>query len=125
MTRNLRNKFEQQVFKQLRHDERGTKLKEARYESEVFQYVISATYTPDFVLEMKDGTKLYIESKGWLMPEDRKKLLLIKNQYPSVDLRLVFQQDNKISRKGMRYSEWANRHGFKWAIGVVPKEWFS
>jgi predicted nuclease of restriction endonuclease-like RecB superfamily len=112
-----RSAFEKEVGRQL-----GSR---AKHEEEQLEYEVweVRTYTPDFVLEWK-GHKRYIEAKGYFSARDRKKLLLVRDQFPGIDLRIVFQRNNKLSRKSKtRYSDWAERHGFTYAIGSVPKEW--
>jgi hypothetical protein len=96
------------------------------YESEALKYVLYKTYTPDFVFTRKDGTKLYIEVKGYLRPEDRTKMIAVKALNPDLDIRFFFPVDNKL-RKGSksRYSDWCQKHGFPYAIGRIPKNWFS
>lgn len=55
-------------------------------------------YTPDFVLE----NGIIIETKGRLTTEDRKKMELIKLQYPNLDIRILFQNSNTKIRKGSK-----------------------
>ena len=88
---------------------------------EVFQ---RCTYTTDFVLK-RNG--VWIEVKGYLDGPDRTKLKEIRQQHPKIDLRLIFQRDNVIkgTKNKTRYSEWAEKNGFKWALGSVPKEWLK
>lgn len=101
------------------------------YETEQVEYIKPETkhkYTPDFVVEKKVGGKMYIETKGRFVVEDRKKLVLIKQQYPNMDLRILFQNANAKLRKGAKttYGDWAEKHGFVWADGTeVPKEWLE
>ncbi len=96
------------------------------YETERFPYSIRRTYVPDFVCKRADGTTFYIEVKGYLRPSDRTKLLAVKETSPTIDLKLVFAQDNKLNSKSKtRYSEWAIKHGFEFSIGHVKKEWFQ
>jgi hypothetical protein len=82
-------------------------------------------YTPDF--EVKVGKGFFIEVKGYLDGPDRTKLRAIRKQYPDLDLRLVFQRDNVIkgTKEKTRYSAWATKFGFKFAIGKVPDEWLT
>lgn len=47
---------------------------------------------------------------------------LVKEQNPELDIRLVFQNDGKVGKR-MRYSDWADKYGFPFAIGRVPKDW--
>jgi len=104
---------------------------EHEYETEQISYVKPETkhkYTPDFVLTKKDGSKMYIETKGRFVTEDRKKLQLIKKQYPDLDIRLLFQNANAKLRKGSptTYAMWAEKNGFKYSSGtVVPEEWLK
>lgn len=84
-------------------------------------------YTPDFVCTSPSGKEVWLEVKGYLDGPDRTKLRAIKEQHPDKDLRLVFQRDNIIkgTKNKTRYSEWATKYGFKWAIKEVPKEWIK
>lgn len=79
-------------------------------------------YTPDLYLPLQD---IYIEIKGYFLAKDRSKHLMIKDQYPDLDLRFVFSNpNNKLSKKSKTtYAGWCDRHGFLWAKGFVPKEW--
>lgn len=86
-------------------------------------------YHPDFTILKEDGnTAFIIEAKGRFMPEDRSKLLLVKQQNPEVDIRLLFYRPTEKINKGSgtTYSSWCEKHGFKWAKGPdVPKEWIE
>ena len=78
------------------------------------------TYTPDFVLP----NGIIVETKGRLTVHDRTKHKLIQAQHPDLDIRFVFQYDNPIFKGSKtRYSEWAEKQGFKWAIRYIPKAW--
>lgn len=77
------------------------------------------TYTPDFILG-----DVIIESKGRFDIESRKKMLQVKASNPSLDIRLLFQYDNKLTKVSKkRYSDWARSNGFIFAIGMIPEEW--
>jgi len=109
-------------------------LKEAKipyeYETEVIHYTVPASkhkYTPDFIFTRADGTKLYVEAKGRFDPDDRKKMLLIKEQHPDIDIRLLFMRDQPI-RKGSKtfYSMWCIKNNIDYACGIdMPKEWLE
>ena len=43
-----------------------------------------------FILFKKNGEPMYIEGKGRFLTVDKQKSLLVKNQYPNLDLRFVF-----------------------------------
>jgi hypothetical protein len=107
------------------------------YEQLKIEYVVperKAKYTPDF----KVGT-IVIESKGAFgygpnrfsggdPVKERQKLILIKQQHPELDLRIVFQRASTKIRKGSptSYAMWADEHGFKWADkGTIPPEWIK
>lgn len=83
-------------------------------------------YTPDFEVEGQNGT-FYIEAKGYLDGPDRTKLRAVRQQHPGIDIRLVFQRDNVIkgTKNKTRYSAWAAKYGFVFAVGKVPTEWLS
>jgi Phage endonuclease I len=110
----LRNKFEKRIASQLRR----TKVK-FEYESECFNYILSRTYTPDFIITKSDGSKIFIEAKGYLRTEHKSKLVAVKKQHPEIDLRIVFY------RYIEQYIKWAEKHGFIWAIEKIPKEWLN
>jgi hypothetical protein len=80
------------------------------------------TYIPDWVL----ANGIRIESKGRLTSQDRSKLVAVKQQYPELDLRIVFKTNNKINKaKSKRYAEWASENGFKFGINTIPKSWLK
>ena len=80
------------------------------------------TYTPDFRL-VRSG--VFVEAKGKFTAQDRRKHLQVRDSHPDEDLKFIFQRDNKISRRSTtRYSDWCEKNGFEYAIGIeVPKEW--
>lgn len=80
-------------------------------------------YTCDFILP----NGIMIESKGLFDTEDRKKHLLIKEQYPTLDIRFVFSRSATKLYKGSKttYADWCLKYGFKFADKLIPKEWFK
>jgi hypothetical protein len=87
--------------------------------TDVFQ---RKTYTPDFIL----ANGIYIEVKGRLTSQDRSKLLLVKQQHPNLDLRIIFGANNKIHRdKQKRYAQWASENGIKFGIKQIPESWLK
>lgn len=79
-------------------------------------------YKPDFVLH----GGVIIEVKGRFTGVDRAKHLLIKKQHPELDIRFVFQIDQRLTkRSSTKYSEWCDKHGFKYAFNTVPREWIT
>lgn len=126
-----RSGFEHRIAQQL--EEEGVDF---GYEEESFEVLIPASrsyrcscgeqpyrvawYTPDFFLP----SGIIIECKGRFDPADRKKILSFKECHPDVDLRMVFEFDNKLTRRSKtRYSEWCRKNGIEYAIKEVPKEW--
>lgn len=80
-------------------------------------------YTPDFILF---GGLMVIEAKGRFTPRNRKTMAAIKEQYPEIDLRMVFMEgrDNYLTKNhGLRYSDWCDRYGIPYAFGLIPEEW--
>lgn len=110
----------------------GEQLKNAgvsfEYEPRRLPIIVPArksTYLPDFV-----SGNIVIESKGYFYDSarDRKKLLLVREQHPDLDIRLVFSDaKKKISKKSKTtYGQWATDFGFKWADrGVIPDAWIK
>lgn len=100
----------------------------AGYESEKLQYFVPGTYTPDFIIEFKDGRKMYIETKGYFKYTDRKKMEAVREANPDLDIRLLFMRDSpSCLGKGSktRPSEWCEKYNFKYSIGELPVEWFK
>tara|TARA_Y100001968_G_C19439248_1_gene761604 strand:+ start:3177 stop:3527 length:351 start_codon:yes stop_codon:yes gene_type:complete len=92
------------------------------YEPTKVSYQIQHFYTPDFLLP----NHVYLETKGYWDPADRRKMKAVKEQNPDLDIRMVFQNPyNKISKKSKTtYAQWCERHGIPWTSWVnIPMEW--
>ena len=109
----MRNKFEASVEHQLRLSKTNFK-----YEAEKIPYIISAHYTPDFILDTPNG-KVYIECKGYLRPEDKRKMVSVKKCHPKKDIRILFQVYKE------DYVRWATKNGFIYAIKEIPETWLN
>ena len=85
----FRSGLEEKVAKQIR--EANHKL---RYETVKIKWIDFAirSYTPDFVLD----NGIIIEVKGFWSVADRKKHVQVKEQHPSLDIRLVFENSKNI-----------------------------
>lgn len=99
---------------------------EPNYEAKKFEYVIPESkhiYTPDFPV----SPHIVIETKGRWVVEDRQKMLLIMEQYPNIDFRMVFYNANQKIKKGSKttYAMWCDKHGIKWANKNIPNEWLK
>lgn len=91
------------------------------YESESISYNVSRSYTPDFSLP----NGIYIEAKGYWLPEDRTKHLLVREQHPDKDIRFVFQNaHNRLNKRSKTtYANWCDKHRFMWAHKTIPQSW--
>jgi hypothetical protein len=123
-----RSGLEEKMARQLK--EAGV---DAKFEAVKIQYLIperTAKYTPDFIVE---GSSIILEGKGRFggkygndAAKERQKLILVKEQLPELDIRIVFTDAKKKLYKGSptTYAKWAEDNGFKWADkGVIPEEW--
>ncbi len=94
------------------------------YEEEKIKYRVEETreYIPDF--KLPNG--IYIEGKGRFTTADRKKHLLLKEQY-SLDIRFVFSNSSNKIRKGSKttYADWCRKNGFKYSDKTIPVEWIK
>ena len=114
----FRSKFEAQVAKELIK----SKAK-FTYETVSYDYIISSSYTPDFILPQR-----VVEVKGVLTKEERKKYIAVKAHHPTLKICFCFQNaNNKLSKakRSLTYSAWAARHGFLWCNKTIPKEWYA
>ena len=121
--------LELDVIKELYVDRR--KLKKAfkfSREGEVLDYTVQGKYNPDFIIEREDGHKIYVEVKGYLDENSRRKMVAVRRCHPDKDIRFLFDKNNLL-RKGakMRLTEWALKLGFNGAaVGrKIPVEWLT
>lgn len=97
---------------------------DGEYEKHIIKYVKPEThhkYHPDF--RLPNG--IFVETKGRFLSDDRKKHLLIKSQFPEIDIRFLFQNaKTKISKASKTtYADWCDKNGFKWAEKMIPDSW--
>jgi hypothetical protein len=116
-----RSGLEQTIEQQLKNA--GCK---AEYEPFKIPYVVPASdhkYTPDFVLE----NGIVIETKGRWDLDSRKKHKLLREQYPDLDLRMVFTNSNARISKGAktRYRDVCEKLGILYADKEVPADWIK
>lgn len=100
------------------------------YEMHRLAYLVparQARYTPDFYITTKTGKVIIVETKGRFLTADRQKMILVKAQYPDLDIRFVFSNANtKISKQSATtYAMWCEKHGFPYATKVVPEDWLN
>jgi hypothetical protein len=115
-TGGYRSKFEAKVAENM-----GFQGVLFEYEGDTFEYTITKKYKCDF--KLPNG--IFVECKGFFKPEDRTKHLSVRETNPELDIRFLFQSNGKLNKaSNMRYSDWCDRHGFKFAVGTeVPEEW--
>lgn len=116
-----RSGLEDKIAKQL--ESKGVKV---MYEEWSIPYVVPASnhkYTPDLILP----NGIIIEAKGLWDSEDRKKHLLIKEQFPELDIRFVFSSSRSKLYKGSptSYGEFCEKHGIQFADKLIPLEWLK
>lgn len=100
------------------------------YETEKISYTKPAsnhTYKPDFLITKKDGTIMYVETKGRFLYDDAQKHLLVKAQHPELDIRFVFSSLNsKVGNsKIITCKAWCEKNGYLYAHKTIPKAWLS
>ena len=99
--------------------------RKAKYEADKLSYIVPAknrTYSPDFTILKKDGSKILIEVKGFLRLDDQWKMRWVKECNPEADIRFFFPYDSKVHISKLKNSEWCERYGFKYYIGELPKD---
>lgn len=96
------------------------------YEEWSIPYVVPASnhkYSPDIIIP----NGIIIEAKGLWESDDRKKHLLIKEQFPELDIRFVFSSSRTKLYKGSptSYAEFCEKHGIKFADKLIPIDWLK
>lgn len=117
----MKGGFEPLIYEQL------TKAKvKVSYEETKLPYVTHHYYVPDFEVNTRSGTTFFLEVKGYFRTADQVKMRAVKTANPDLDIRLIFQKDNRLNKfSKMHYSDWATKYGFPFAIGELPKEWLE
>lgn len=133
-----RSKLEERVAEQL--EQGGVAY---AHEAKWVRYVVperEAKYLPDF--SDPDGCPIIIEAKGRFgggnprfrqsnssdSAKERQKLILLKEQHPELDIRLVFERASSpiYPKSPTSQGKWATDHGFKWSDkGIVPQAWID
>jgi hypothetical protein len=99
---------------------------DGEYEQHIIEFIKPETkhkYHPDF--KLPNG--IFVETKGRFLVDDRKKHILIKKQYPELDIRFLFQNSKTKISKGSKtsYADWCDKHGFQYADKVIPEDWLK
>lgn len=98
------------------------------YEPEQWEYQYDPQrYVVDFSVVKNDGTTIFIEFKGKMTPDIRKKLSTIKKCNPDKDLHIIFEKgNNKINpRSKTTYLNWAEKNGFKASTKEIEEAWIK
>ena len=93
-----------------------------------FQPTIKKTYKPDFPMT----GSFIVETKGNFNSADRKKMKLIKQQHPKLDIRFVFSNSKtKIGKKSKTtYAKWCELNDFPYHCvhstkQIFPTNWIK
>lgn len=116
------------------------KKKKVTFTYEVFkiEYIEPASnhiYTPDFVITTKSGKTIIVETKGIWDFKDRLKHLLVRQQYPDLDIRFVFSRSKSRIAKLSKttYADICNGLGrgefkgvtWQYADKTIPEDWIN
>jgi len=78
----------------------------------------SHAYTPDFYLPEYD---IYIETKGRFLGKDRTKHKAVKEFNPGLDIRIVFQRDDYLTKlRKTSYTKWCDSHDIPSFVRILP-----
>jgi len=96
---------------------------EALYEPVRIPYSLACHYVPDYVLP----NGIVIEAKGYFTSTDRRKMRVVKEQYPNLEIRFVFgRAANRLNKRShTSYARWADTKGFLWANRSIPRDWYG
>lgn len=119
-----RGKFEPKVLSDL-----DNRSKLYVYEPFALNYTLEGKYKPDLVL----SSGVIVELKGKFTPEDRRKMIAVKQAHPDKDIRIVFQKlkatvvgaTRRKDGTKLTCEQWARSSGFLYAEGTVPESWFD
>lgn len=116
----FKSKLEEKVWAVLKKE-----FPTVKYEPQKFKFIqpeIERTYIPDF----KTGrSNVFIEAKGKLDLETRKKMIWFRDSNPGVRIIFLFMNpDNKITKRSKTtYAMWATDNGFEWLD--FRKDWLN
>jgi len=116
----FKSKLEEKVWGTLKKHFPSVKYEPQKYK--FIQPQIERTYIPDF----KTGrSNIYIEAKGKLDLETRKKMVWFRDSNPTIRIIFLFQNpDNKITKRSKTtYAMWATDNGFEWLD--FRKDWLN
>ncbi len=85
------------------------------YEVTKIPYVVPES-KHNYIVDWTILNGVLIETKGYLSDyAERRKYVLLKEQHPGLDLRFVFDNENKLcGGTKMTHAAWATKYGFKY-----------
>jgi hypothetical protein len=116
----FKSKLEEKVWSVLKKE-----FPTVKYEPQRFKFIqpeVERTYIPDF----KTGrSNIFIEAKGKLDLETRKKMVWFRDSNPTIRIIFLFMNpDNKITKRSKTtYAMWATDNGFEWLD--FRKDWLN
>jgi hypothetical protein len=116
----FKSKLEEKVWSVLKKN-----FPTVKYEPQRFKFIqpeVERTYIPDF----KTGrSNIFIEAKGKLDLETRKKMVWFRDSNPTIRIIFLFMNpDNKITKRSKTtYAMWATDNGFEWLD--FRKDWLN
>ena len=122
----MRSMLEVYVAAELCELQKQKKILKFEYEPEVWTYQHEPQkYTPDFKVTMPNKSVQYLESKGKMTDDTRKKIVSVKRCNPDKDLKIIFERaNNKLKAGGkMTYGKWSDKIGIPWNEKKVKEEW--
>ena len=98
------------------------------YETDVISFYWPermARYTPGFKLPKPGGGFFFLEVKGRWVTGDRQKMILVRQQNPDLDIRMLFQRATNRLYKGSKttYADWCDMNGIAWCEKSIPTDW--
>lgn len=115
---NFRSKYEKTIYDNVVNN--GLTVE---FEPFKLPYLMKGNYLPDFVLP----NGIIVEAKGYFDSRARAKMVAVKKNNPTLDIRFVFMNSRTKLRKGSNatYADWCEKYGFPFADGMIPLKWFK
>lgn len=119
-SRGIKYSYEDLQLPYVRKQKVPTKVREIHGLPSDFSTMTYHKYTPDFLLE----NGIVVEAKGRFKSSDRTKMLAVCARNPHLDIRMVFQRDQRLyPGSTTTYSEWCDLKGIKYSVGKIPSAW--
>lgn len=107
---------------------RNKKIKKWEYEAETWKYQYEPQeYTPDFRVWLNGGDRIYIEYKGKMTKEIRKKMLAVIRCNPDKQVYMNFERANNKIVAGSKttYEKWCEKNGIECSEQEIKEEWIK